>query len=449
MMLPLMLLVCLLPGYVFAGDGAQWMVRARLEPSGPVVVGQPVQLVVDVLVTTWFAGAPQFPALDVPGALATLSDDQPAHLTEDIQGTRWFGISRIYRITPMEPREYAIPRLQIFVHPGLVEKPVRLWTPARKLHARVPPGAEGMAQFFATTHLDVSQRFDRRLDGLRVGDAFTRTLTLTADGMPGMFLPPLSFAEVDGLAVYSKAPVVENLSKDRQGFVAGRRTESATYTIQRAGHYRLPEVTVQWWDSVGKKVRGETIPSVTFDVAAISGYRPEIAIPEEVAAAGATRAEEALKPSRVWMVGLVGLLMVLGWLWPRLKRYGAQWAEHRAIQRRIYESSEAAAFARLSSAAEGNDDEGTVRSLYRWLDRCEPVGKPALAERAIDLAGDDQYRLATETLFDRRFGSTPPSPDHSNRDLERALTRVRTRLSEDHGMFRRQSDNSLPPLNPV
>lgn len=449
MMLPLVLLLCLLPGTVLADDGPHWMVRARLEPPGEIVVGQPVQLVVDVLVTTWFAGAPQFPALDVPGALATLSDEQPAHLTEDVNGERWFGISRIYRITPMEPREYTIPRLEVLVHPGLVEKPVRLWTPARKLHVRVPAGAEGMAQFFATTRLAVSQRFDRRLEGLRVGDAFTRTLTLTADGTQGMFLPPVSFGEVDGLAIYPKAPVVENLSKDRQGFVAGRRTEAVTYTIQRAGQYRLPEVTVQWWDSVGKRVREEIISPVAFDVAPTPGYRPEIAIPEAAVVGAATKAEEALKPSRVWMAGLVGLLTILGWLWPRVRRYGAKWTAHLAERRRMYEASEAAAFARLREAAAGGDDAGTVRSLYRWLDRCTAAGKPALAERAIVLAQDGQCRQAMETLFNRCFGSIQLSPGHPDRGLESALRRVRERLSGDPGPSGLKGEKSLPPLNPV
>jgi len=448
-MIPMLaLLLWLLPCHALADDGAHWMVRARLEPPGTVVVGQPVQLIVDVLVTTWFAGAPWFPALEVPGALTVLSDDQPAHLTEDMNGQRWFGISRIYRITPMEPREYTIPRVQILVHPGLVEKPVRVWTPLRKLHARVPPGAEGMAQFFATTKLDVTQRFDRRLEGLRVGDAFTRTLTLTAAGTQGMFLPPVSFGEVDGLAIYPKAPVVENLSKDRQGFVAGRRTEAATYTIQRAGQYHLPEMTVQWWDSVGRKIRETVVPPVTFDVAPTAGYRPGIAIPE-AATTGATQAEEALKPSRVWIVGLAGLLMILGWLWPRIRGYGAMWAERLDDRRRRYEASEEAAFTRLCRAAAEQDDEGTVRSLYRWLDRCNPIGKPALVERAVVLAQDGEYRQAMDTLFNRRFGSIQLSSDHSNRELESALRRVRERLSEDNGPSELNGKKTLSPLNPV
>lgn len=449
MILLLTLLLWLLPCQASADEGAKWMVRAHLDPAGSVVVGQPVQLIVDVLVTTWFAEAPQFPAVDVPGALVTLSDEQPAHLTEDINGVKWFGISRIYQLTPMEPREYRIPRVQILVHPGLVDKPVRLWTSSRTLRARVPPGAEGMAQFFATTQLDVEQAFDRPLGTLRVGDAVTRTVSLTAKGTQGMFLPPLSFESVDGLAIYPNAPVVENLSQDRQGFVAGRRTESVTYTIQRAGQYRLPEMTVQWWDSVGKKIRDGIVPSVTFDVAAAPGYKPEIAIPEDATADQSLRAEEALKPSRVWMAGLIVLIAILVWLWPRVKRLGAQWAAHLAERRRMHEASEAAAFASLCRAAAGDDDEGTVRSLYRWLDRCKPVGKPGLAERAAVLTDDDQYRQATEALFNRRFGSSQPSSDHSNRKLEQALRRVRARLREDDGPAGSKAERSLPPLNPV
>jgi len=448
-MIPMLaLLLWLLPCHAFADEGAKWMVRAHLEPAGTVVVGQPVQLVVDVLVTTWFSGAPQFPTFDVPGALVTLSDDQPVHLTEDINGEKWFGISRVYRITPLEPREYTIPRLQVLVHPGLVEKPVRLWTPLRKLHARVPPDAEGMAQFFATTQLDVAQTFDRPLQKLHVGDAFTRTITLTAKGTQGMFLPPLSFEAIEGLAIYPKTPVVENLSQDRQGFVAGRRTESVTYTIQRAGQYRLPEMTVQWWDSVGKKIREGIVPPVTFDVATTPGYRPEIAIPVDSATGESLPAEEALRPSRVWLIGLACLIAILGWLWPRVRKYATRLTLRLAERRRIYEASEAAAFARLCRVAAGDDDEGTVRSLYRWLDRCKSVGKPGLAERATVLAQDDQYWQATETLFNRRFGSSQPSSDHSNRELEQAVRRVRARLSEDNEPSPKD-EKSLPPLNPV
>ena len=58
----------------------------RLEPKGVVVVGQPVTLSVDVLVPTWFTRAPVYPALEIPGAIAVLSDARPVNLSERIAG---------------------------------------------------------------------------------------------------------------------------------------------------------------------------------------------------------------------------------------------------------------------------------------------------------------------------------------------------------------------------
>jgi hypothetical protein len=148
------------------------------------------------------------------------------------------------------------------------------------------------------------------------------------------------------------------------------------------------------------------------------------------------------------LIGVACLIAILGWLWPRVRKYATRLTLRLAEKHRRYDASEAAAFARLCHVAAGDDDEGTVRSLYRWLDRCKSVGKPGLAERATVLAQDDQYRQATETLFNRRFGFSQPSSDHSNRELERALRRVRARLSEDNGPSPKD-EKSLPPLNPV
>ena len=43
----------------------QSMVRAHLEPAGPVVAGSEVKLVVDCLTTTWFTEAPNWPLFTV------------------------------------------------------------------------------------------------------------------------------------------------------------------------------------------------------------------------------------------------------------------------------------------------------------------------------------------------------------------------------------------------
>ena len=79
---------------VVRADDTQVRVRVRLDPAGPVVTGQAVRLVVDVLVTTWLTGQPELPPLDVPGAVVAPSSEQTVNLTQQIDGTTWFGVSQ-------------------------------------------------------------------------------------------------------------------------------------------------------------------------------------------------------------------------------------------------------------------------------------------------------------------------------------------------------------------
>jgi len=425
------------------------MARAHLEPAGLVVVGQPVKLVVDVLVTTWFTDAPEFPVFDLPGALVVRSDEQAPHLTEQIDGVTWFGLTQTYIVTPMEPHEFAIPRLQIVLHPGMAPGPVKVWSPARKFTAQVPAGAEGVAVFLSTSRLDMVQRFDHKLAGLHVGDAFTRTITSTAKGTQAMFLPPIHFAEVEGLAVYSNAPRVENISRDRVGFIGGRRVDSATYVVQKPEHYELPAVTVQWWDLRLGKLREHTVPPVAFDAGPNPDYRPEIAPPAELAESAGPRASG--EDRRRWAVAGGGVLagaIVIWLLWPRFRRYGTALVSRRAERRRRYEASEAAAFALLEAAVVHGDDVGTVRWLYEWLDRSAIGERPARAEQAAIIAQDDHYKEGTEALLARRFGVEQISTTNfSSESFARSLRRVRKQVTGG-GKAVAKRGSGLAPLNP-
>ncbi len=432
---------------VFGEEGPRVMARAHLEPAGTIVVGQPVKLIVEVLVTTWFTGAPEYPPLDIPGALVTVPDEQSAHLTEQIDGTTWFGLTRTYRITPMEPKKFTVPRLPILLHPGLAPKPVTVWSPSRTFSVRVPAGAEGAAVFLATSHLEMTQRFDRMPDGLKVGDAFTRTITITAKDTQAMFLPPIAFVPVDGLTVYPNAAQVDNISKDRQGFIGGRRVDSATYVAQKPGHYELPEIVVQWWDLSRGKLQERRLPPVTFDAAPHPGARSEFAIPAEE---HDTQSVESRINRKVWAkaAGTILMGMIAGWLLRRkIRNLWQELSIHRIERRRRYEMSEAAVFARLRDAADRGDEADTIRLLYQWLDRCRGIGKPALVEHSVTMAQDEEFKKASERLLAGRFAITGAASAPSARDaLSRSLPRVRRHLSREPQ--RREAERRLAPLNP-
>src|ERR1700761_262452 len=71
-----------------ADPAPRTLVRAHLEPAGPVVAGSEVKLVVDLLTTTWFTEAPNWPLFTLADAIVSLPDEQADNLSEDIDGVR-------------------------------------------------------------------------------------------------------------------------------------------------------------------------------------------------------------------------------------------------------------------------------------------------------------------------------------------------------------------------
>jgi len=60
-------------------------VRVNVATRPPLIVGQQIQIDVQVLVPNFFMGSPKFPVLDVRGAVVTLTDDA-VNLNDTIRG---------------------------------------------------------------------------------------------------------------------------------------------------------------------------------------------------------------------------------------------------------------------------------------------------------------------------------------------------------------------------
>lgn len=258
-------------------DGPRSMARAHLEPGGAVAQGQPVKLVVDALTTNWFTEAPVFPVLEIPGAIVSPPGDDATNLSEEIQGVKWFGVSRSYIVTPQTGGDLAIAPLELTLQVGQVSGVVKVRTPALTLKVKTVPRPAGAENAIGTSRLELTQSIDHDLRTLKQGDAFTRTIEISADGVQAMLLPPTPFGPVSGLAVYPKAPRVQDISQERQGFLGGRRVDAATYLVQKSGRYELPGVSVQWWDIRAGKLRTATVPPLRFSASANPGYSRRLA----------------------------------------------------------------------------------------------------------------------------------------------------------------------------
>ncbi|WP_244220839.1 hypothetical protein [Paraburkholderia aromaticivorans] len=245
-LLAALLLSLLACGPATADPAPRIMARAHLEPAGPVVAGSEVKLVVDLLTTTWFTEAPNWPLFTVADAIVNLPDEHAVNLSEDIDGTRWFGVSRAYRIAPQAAKTFEIAPVAITVYPGGMTGPAQVSTPALKFVATLPPGAEGMTPFFAAPKLTVEQKLEPAPGHLAVGAPLTRTITQRAAGTESMLIPPAVLAEVPGLKRYARPAATRNFVEDRAGLVAGERTDSASYVAERSGTFSLPPVTLEW-----------------------------------------------------------------------------------------------------------------------------------------------------------------------------------------------------------
>ena len=90
------------------------LARVRLEGSGDVWVGQAVALNVEVIVPSWFTGAPSFPELEVPNAVA-LSPEAVVNFVVQSGGKTFSAQGRRYLIFPQVKGRYTVPPAKIEV----------------------------------------------------------------------------------------------------------------------------------------------------------------------------------------------------------------------------------------------------------------------------------------------------------------------------------------------
>jgi hypothetical protein len=148
------------------------------------------------------------------------------------------------------------------------------------LHSRLPAAAQGLSMLVTTTELTAEESWKPDQADVRVGDAITRTITLRAADIMGMGLPPLRFDTPDGVAVYPKAPSVKD--EIYRGDVAGTRVETSVYVLEQEGTFKLPALTIPWFNPETRTLQQVDLPSRELTVAANPAFAMGVTPPEAV-----------------------------------------------------------------------------------------------------------------------------------------------------------------------
>lgn len=114
----------------------------------------------------------------------------------------------------------------------------------------------------------------------RVGEPFTRTFLIRAEGLKASQLPRLEDHHKSSFRLYADKP--EEEEKIVQGSLKSTRKEHFTLIPSQAGTQVLPEITIAWWDSVNKEKRTAVIPARTLEILpAPTLQQPEPPLPSE------------------------------------------------------------------------------------------------------------------------------------------------------------------------
>ncbi len=249
---------------------------------------------------------------------------------------------------------------------------------------------------------------------LNVGDSTTRTLTLTARGLQGSQLPPLSSVQgavnIPELRFYPDQESIDQ-SELAEG-LQGRRVQSEALVARSGGTWTLPEIRVPWWNIETDRLEFATLPARTVVVTAIqtADQTNDPTIAPSASPAGATL------PLWLWAVSAAGWLvsLALGILLWLSRRHtaghsptpGGATAKSGSVRQALVEIRKAAA----------QEDAALLRkAILQWADLHHERGFSSLEAlarvsteslatrlRAVDrsLYGDGELASALEGLID-------------------------------------------------
>lgn len=406
-------------------------VRIHLDAGKSYWVGQKVSFYVELLSPTFFSGSPKFDLPDIPGTVVMKIEERPVLGSEQIGDNSFTTQRHEFAIFPQREGDIVIPSFPVgFGVAGAVgEKPTEytVLTDEAGFTAAMPPGAEKLSTVIATRKLSITEKWEPIPKDAKEGDAFTRTVILSAPDMPGMAFPPLPQMNIPDIGIYPSPPVV----KDRmeRGDFIGERIDKVTYVCESEGSITIPAITIHWWDMESEKLKTEVLPAITLEV--VPG-KPDKSMEEF---------ESSRPDPSKWLIIIVlsilsGITFYVSWKYRKsgtayIKRLRAYRAE-----------TESAFFHRLLSACKSNDPLKTFNELMRWLDRVNKSSKTPTLSGFLKQSSDIQLKkelLSLQNSVLRKEASWKG---------KMLASRLKTYRKQSKKSFYLKKSTILPQLNP-
>ncbi len=293
-----------------------------------------------------------------------------------------------------------------------------------------------------SSNLRLSEVWQEDFDNLVAGEPITRTIMLVAEGLTAAQLPIVEQAEVDGIKQYPDQAVL-NDQRGEQGIV-GVRQQKVALIPTAGGNYRLPEISVHWWNTNTKQQEVASIPARVIRVAAPQVNTAPVveAAPQPVSTnePAAARGEVVQQTNRFWI--WLSLFLACGWLLSTL----LWWWNRRNNSQLSSESSQTPVNLRLATkklkqACESNDASVVRVALLEWA---QALDIDVNFNHLNELAGyfNEPLKSQINSMNQSLYGSNAES--WQGREIWRSCESI----ADDIGTKETVSGESLTALNP-
>ncbi len=290
---PLVLKVSAAPALA-SGEAEPVFIEVTVLPdAGPYYVLSQVGLMVRIFYQANLTEAAINPPAPLQASVRLL-DEVPYQAERN--GAKYRVLERRYAIFPERSGTLTIPPMQLSGR--LIERPSdRLWQPtvrgrrvrvaSESLHLEISPRPDEFTgdSWLPARRITLSQKISDN-EKLHVGEPVTRTVILDAVGLEEHMLEEPVWPDMQSARIYPDQP--QGISRDDGEWVLGHKEFRYAIVPENAGEMLLPEVRLDWWDTVNHRQRTAILPEhkitvLPSDLAPVAAVLP--AAPDGVAAA--------------------------------------------------------------------------------------------------------------------------------------------------------------------
>lgn len=212
--------------------------------------------------------------LDIPGAIVQrLGDNQ---FQKVINGRNYLVLEVSYAIFPQSSGKLDIPVLRF----GAFESTSRSQfgafasrgnrvfrdTQAKTIDIMSRPAHVPADEWMPSSNVELTEQWSDDLNNLSVGEPITRTIRISAQGLTGAQILPLTIAPSSQYKLYPDQPQLDQQVSSNG--LLGTRTESLALVPNQAGEITLPAIEMRWWDTVNQRMQTASLPGKTVQVSA-------------------------------------------------------------------------------------------------------------------------------------------------------------------------------------